>query len=261
MRVTLTRPAGLAAGLFAVTLSAAALATAVLAGPAAAGGPTSALLSVPGTGTTASLYYTDAEYDELAGLVGVAEPSGTFGGEESAAGHASGTGVTVTWLIHDVDPWRVDRIYLDGKDGPWVATQVADFEGSIWDSPVLWHQPPDSARLADLLDAVGMGTGGSPGTASDSDGNGNGDDRGAGAIDTTSEEGTSPAAVSDPTGTSESGWRTQAGWAVGGLAGGALLTLAWTRRRQLDGRADDVGVTGASGAPGGSEQYTEVLAR
>ena len=40
-------------------------------GPASAGGPTSALLSVPGEGRTASLYYTDAAYDQLADLVNV----------------------------------------------------------------------------------------------------------------------------------------------------------------------------------------------
>ncbi len=53
-------------------LAAAALSAIVLvAAPAKAGGPTSALLSIPGPGSTASLYYTDPEYDELAGLVGV----------------------------------------------------------------------------------------------------------------------------------------------------------------------------------------------
>ena len=63
MRVTLARAATFAA----VLLSAFALPAA----PAAAGGPTSALLSIPGAGSTASLYYTDPEYDELADLVGV----------------------------------------------------------------------------------------------------------------------------------------------------------------------------------------------
>ena len=48
----------------------------LLAGPAQAGGPTSALLSVPGSGKTASLYYTDAEYDALADLVGVTSAPG-----------------------------------------------------------------------------------------------------------------------------------------------------------------------------------------
>ena len=135
MRATLARAAGLTAVLLsALTLS---------ASPAVAGGPTSAILSIPGAGSTASLYYTDPEYDELANLVGVAEPSGSFGGKESGS-HEFGPGVTVTWLVHDVEPWRVDRIYLGGKDGPWISTQVSDFSGSsIWESPVLWHHPAD----------------------------------------------------------------------------------------------------------------------
>ena len=62
------------AALTAALLSVAALAAA----PAAAGGPTSALLSIPGAGSTASLYYTDPEYDELANLVGISQSSGTF---------------------------------------------------------------------------------------------------------------------------------------------------------------------------------------
>ena len=39
------------------------------AGPAVAGGPTSVLLSAPGEGRVAALYYTDADYDALAQLV------------------------------------------------------------------------------------------------------------------------------------------------------------------------------------------------
>ena len=148
------------AALTAALLSVAALAAA----PAAAGGPTSALLSIPGAGSTASLYYTDPEYDELAGLVGVNEPSGTFDGKESG-GHEFGPGITVTWLVHDVEPWRVDRIYLGGKDGPWISTQVSDFGGaSIWESPVLWHRPAAGARLTNLLDGLGLGTAASKNT-------------------------------------------------------------------------------------------------
>ena len=146
-RVQLLRTAFAASLLSALTLAAA---------PAQAGGPTSAILSVPGAGTTSSLYYTDPEYDELAGLVGVDQPSGTFEGTESGA-HEHGAGVTITWLIHDVSPWRVDRVYLGGKGGPWIATQVGGAE-AIWESPVLWHHPEDGARLTALLDDLGLGT-------------------------------------------------------------------------------------------------------
>jgi hypothetical protein len=212
------------------TTLAAALLTAVglAAAPAAAGGPTSALLSIPGAGSTASLYYTDPEYDELAGLVGVNEPSGTFGGKESG-GHESGPGVTVTWLVHDVEPWRVDRIYLGGKDGPWISTQVSDFSGgSIWESPVLWHRPADGARLTELLDGLGLSTAESRNT--DFEGV-----AGASEQDTTT---ATPAAEPAAAATTEPGWLGSAGWALGGLVGGALLTLAWTRRRVAE-RSDE----------------------
>ena len=93
-------------------------------GPAYAGGPTSVLLSVPGEGRTASLYYTDDAYEELADLVGAYDGTGTVDG--SGRSHETGTGVTLTWLIHDVTPWRVDRVYLQGDGAPWIASQVME---------------------------------------------------------------------------------------------------------------------------------------
>ena len=199
---------------------------------------------MPGAGTTSSLYYTDPEYDELAGLVGVDQPSGTFEGTESG-GHEYGAGVTITWLIHDVSPWRVDRVYLGGKGGPWIATQVGGRE-AIWDSPVLWHHPEDGARLAALLDDLGLGT-----TASQDPGF----DGVAGApvdqSENTATAATPPAARTESDGQR---WWGRGAWALGGLMGGALLTLGWTRRR-----------TAPAGAPLGSldgaDGYTEVLAR
>jgi hypothetical protein len=243
MHVSLVRAALTAALLSAVSL---------VAAPAGAGGPTSALLSVPGAGSTASLYYTDPEYDELAGLVGVSEPGGTFDGKESG-GHEFGPGVTVTWLVHDVEPWRVDRVYLGGQDGPWIATQVSDFSGSsIWESPVLWHRPANAARLADLLDGLGLGTAASKDP---------GFDGVAGAPEPESANtNAAPPTVADPEPTTaeESTWPGSAGWAAGGLLGGllagALLTLAWTRQRATT--ADD-----APSPLEGPDGYAEVLAR
>jgi hypothetical protein len=195
----------------------------LIAAPAAAGGPTSALLSIPGAGSTASLYYTDPEYDELADLVGVSQPSGTFDTELGT--HESGPGITITWLIHDVDPWRVDRVYLGSEDGPWISTQLASGNASIWESPVRWHQPEDGARLARLLDGLGLGTAASKNT--DFEGV-------AGA----SEQDTTPAPTTDPEpaapSTTEPGWLGRVGWALGGLLAGALLMLAWTRRRTVE---------------------------
>ncbi|MGH8892467.1 MAG: hypothetical protein ACRDWY_04050 [Actinomycetes bacterium] len=127
--------------------------------PAAAGGPTSALLVAPDTGATASLHTSDADYQTLAGLVGAFEASGLSGTvDKSGRGHEAGAGVTVTWLIHDVQVWRVDRVYLDAEGGPWIATQTTlDESGTIWDTPAVWHTATDGKLLASLLDRLGVG--------------------------------------------------------------------------------------------------------
>jgi len=202
--------AAIAAVLLALTFS---------AGPASAGGPTSAILSVPGEGATASLYYTDGAYDQLARLVGAYN---TTAGrtDTSGASHESGAGVNVTWLIHDVQPWRVDRIYLNADGGPWIATQVMDSDtGSIWDSPVVWHQPTSGKQLAALLDRLLDGKAPAP-------------------VESVPETpAVAPAAAPAAPADRVAGiW-----WALGGLAGGVVLTLSWTRlrsRRETESELD-----------------------
>jgi hypothetical protein len=186
-------------------------------GPAAAGGPTSALLSVPGAGKTASLYYTDPEYDALARLVGIDSDTGTGEVDRSGRSHDNGPGVTVTWLIHDVSPWRVDHIYPDGRGAPWIATQVVGAGGAISDSPVVWHQPESGAELMALLDDLGVG-------------------EAARAADDFSGVAGAPVpppaepAADEPAPAEKSGiagvW-----WALGGLAAGVLATLLGIRLR------------------------------
>lgn len=96
------------------------------AGPAAAGGPTSVLLSAPALGRTASLYASDSQYAALSAYVGAAAAPGSADASRSSPrGHAIGDFVSVTWLIHDVTIWRVDRIYVDAPGGPWIASQVS----------------------------------------------------------------------------------------------------------------------------------------
>jgi len=77
--------------------------------------------------------------------------------DRSAQDHASGPGIRVTWLIHDVTPWRIDHIYLEGEGAPWVATQTTGGEGgSIWDAQVVWHRPDSPTELEALLDDLGL---------------------------------------------------------------------------------------------------------
>ena len=141
----------------ALALLTALLLSPALAGPAAAGGPTSVLLVVPGEGRTASLYTGQADYEELSGLVGAFGDTRAASGSKDGVDHAIGTEVTATWLIHDVSVWRVDRIYFDAPGGPWIATQTS-FDGSadIWSSPVQWHTATRGKALMGLLTRFGL---------------------------------------------------------------------------------------------------------
>jgi hypothetical protein len=200
-------------------------------GPAYAGGPTSVLLSVPGEGRTASLYYTEDAYEELADLVGAYDGTGTV--DESGRSHETGTGVTLTWLIHDVTPWRVDRVYLQGDGAPWIASQVVEGDAlSVWDSPVVWHQPANGTELTQLLNSLGVGQ---TGKAAEP----------ASPVEpaVTAPDSVEPASAA-PTQTddiSDASARDRVWWGLGGLAGGLLLAAGWKRVRstRLRARADD----------------------
>jgi hypothetical protein len=142
-----------------------ALLSALLLAPSSAwaGGPTSVLLVSPSAGRSAALYYSDSAYTQLETLLNERrELAPTAVGDE----HAIGDYITVTWLIHDVSIWRVDRIYLGAPGGPWVATQsvIGDFPGPTssagpgpsLDIPAVWHAVSGRAPLTALLAKVGL---------------------------------------------------------------------------------------------------------
>jgi hypothetical protein len=219
----------------------------LVAGPARAGGPTSVLLVNPVTSQARALYATDTAYEELADLVGAFSATpGTAG--RSGRAHEHGAPVTVTWLIHDVYVWRVDRIYVDAKGGPWISTQTALGDPArIWDSPVDWHTSTDGPALTTLLAGLTMTRTGAAEAA--------------------------PAAPSQPSAgpaaASPSGAATAAGkgassmhsllWGLAGLALGAGLSVGLIRalpvlRRRRDVRLEPEGVepawtTDVDGAP------------
>lgn len=220
----------------------------LVAGPASAGGPTSVLLVVPGSGQTASLYASDPDYEALAGLVGAFGAGGGAGTvDKSGASHEVGTGVTLTWLIHDVSVWRVDRIYLGADGGPWIATQTTDGVASIWDSPVVWHTSAGGKELSLLLDRLGVrpgsGSVGDAATASASAGGGSG--VAAGVVPPVPEAEQSNQAAQRPTGT---GTPSEVGlmWGLAGLALGVALAMAGLR---LVPRPRPAPVEAATGEP------------
>ena len=192
-----------------------------LAGPAAAGGPTSVLLVVPGEGRTSSLYTGQADYETLGGLVGAFGDTGATTESGKDVDHAAGTEVTATWLIHDVSVWRVDRIYFDSPGGPWIASQTSfDGSGDIWSSPVQWHTATQGKALMGLLTRLGLLGDSAAAPPADV-----APPASPAAVTPTAPSATEPAAADGPSGPV---------WCVAGLALGVALTLAalWVAGRR-----------------------------
>lgn len=180
---------------------------ALAAAPAAnAGGPTSVLLAAPGS-HAAALYYTDPAYEQLRDLVGVdAEVVDATGHPDRLA---NAPAVTVTWMIHDVDVWRIDRIHLDTHGQPWVYTERDDLTPGADGE---WYPVKQPNAMRTLLDRLGLmgGESAQPPVS----------------IDTRSQHVAADAAPTTPPASGEvsSSW-----WAVGGVLVGAALGVAGVR--------------------------------
>ncbi|MFJ6574219.1 hypothetical protein ACIQNU_43195 [Streptomyces sp. NPDC091292] len=202
--------------------SVAALVLVLLGAPTAtAGGPTSVLVVSPESAQARAFYYSDREYDELMRLLGQAERDGEKPPEDLKLGNA-GRQINVTWMAHDISPWRLDRVFPDqrGTDAVWIHTTqtMSDIgEGT-------WHRAKEPKELRTLVKKLGLmgkaspqGAGGifpEPATAPEE----------TAAPETEVSETAAPAphasAAKASTGPSENWW-----WSVPGLAAGALLAL------------------------------------
>src|SRR4051794_19419999 len=143
-------PRALLVALLAALLTAA---TVAVAAPSSAGGPTSVLLVNSASGRVAALYPPPPGYHRLPDLRGplTGSPASTEPEPANGAGNSlldSGA-INVTWLVHDVQVWRVDRIYLDGGGG-LVASQSDLSGGSALDAEPVLHRPSDAKGLVAL---------------------------------------------------------------------------------------------------------------
>ena len=121
--------------------------------PASAGGPTSVLVvdydgSRAAGALTGSVAYANLEkaLDAYNTPTGDAMPAASF----------MDSRVRLTWLIHDVTPWRVDAVIVDGDD-VWVETSMNLADGTdLFQAPAVLHRPKDTALLLATLTSLGV---------------------------------------------------------------------------------------------------------
>jgi hypothetical protein len=108
----------------------------------------------PESGRASALHIANADYDRLYAAVGAeatgdpAPPTGLSSGEEE---------VRLTWLIHDMQIWRIDRVHLTRQDGIWIETVVEhNGDGDVFDRPSRWHRANDEQALTSLLVSAGL---------------------------------------------------------------------------------------------------------
>jgi len=177
-----------------------------------AGGPTSVLMTNPESGRASALHVANADYMRLYAAVGQ-EPTGEA---NPPSGLRSGSEeVRLTWLIHDMQVWRIDRVHLTRHDGIWIETVTAPTgDRDVFDQPSSWHRSKNDQALTTLLaDARLLGTADSAPS--------------------------SPSNLDDSRGTAASSAPTQpvaliVAIAVGGLVIGAVGSLLLRRRPAVD---------------------------
>lgn len=135
---------------------AAALVAAVIllvASPATAGGPTSVLLvgydgSRAAGALTGSRAYTDLEK--------ALDAYNTPSGPTTTPDAFMEAPIRLTWMIHDVTPWRLDAIRLEA-DGVWVDTSMTLANGGDpFGAPSVRHRPADPDLLLATLTRLGI---------------------------------------------------------------------------------------------------------
>jgi hypothetical protein len=130
----------------------------VFAPSAVAGGPTSVLIVSPRSTEAAALYSTQEEYAALEKFLGSLDSSeirtdGLKKRPLAVDSSVDSRQINVTWMAHDVRPWRVDRIHTGSATSEiWINTSS--------DDPVLrdglWHRAEQPAGLRALLKKLGL---------------------------------------------------------------------------------------------------------
>ncbi|MEV0092057.1 hypothetical protein [Streptomyces sp. NPDC050738] len=120
---------------------------------ASAGGPTSVLIVSPESARTTSFYYTDKDYETLTELLAAPGSGGQSTRPPSLGEAMAARQINVTWMIHDISPWRLDQVYARPESGTvWIrsSTDAPDFASGTW------HRAAQAHELKALLKKLGM---------------------------------------------------------------------------------------------------------
>ncbi|MFJ8788176.1 hypothetical protein [Streptomyces sp. NPDC102462] len=184
------------------------------ASTAVAGGPTSVLVTSPQSGETAARYFSDEEYGQLQRLLG---PENRGSRERPPEAEPdSARQINVTWLAHDIWPWRMDRVFpTDSKSGAvWIHTAAHVSESLNG----YWHRAEHPDQLRALLGKLGVMSNKNRQAGYTGIFPGPWESESPGTADRTEESTTT---VSIETGEDGTDWW----WAIRGAAGGAALAL------------------------------------
>ncbi|MFF0220725.1 hypothetical protein [Streptomyces sp. NPDC004629] len=122
------------------------------ASSAVAGGPTSVLVTSPRSGEAAARYFSDEEYGQLQRLLGPENRGSRETPPEAEPDSARQ--INVTWLAHDIWPWRMDRVFpADSRSGAvWIHTAAPVSESLNG----YWHRAEHPDQLRALLGKLGV---------------------------------------------------------------------------------------------------------
>ena len=122
-----------------------------------AGGPTSVIMVNPGSGAAAALHTSDPRYERLVEAVHAYYPPTGQTARPAGVTDCSSCEIRLTWLIHDMQIWRIDRVHLTPDDGIWLES-VSDETGGAdpFEQTGTWQRPHDPTALLTLLRTTGV---------------------------------------------------------------------------------------------------------
>jgi len=123
---------------------------------ASAGGPTSVIMVNPESGRAAAVHTSNPRYQQLVDAMGAYESVEGSSSAPAGVPDCFECEIRLTWLIHDVQVWRIDRVHLTSDDGIWVDSLSNETGGDVVEQAGQWHRPHDAATLLAVLKAEGL---------------------------------------------------------------------------------------------------------